>query len=76
MCPCYFPYTAEFENADIDIDRNPSFGTINSGSVTIDNDTRTAHPFATAHSPGTGEWSGVRVRTWFTFSFTPESDGT
>jgi hypothetical protein len=76
MCPCYFPYTAEFENADKDIDRNPSFGTTNSGSVTIDNDTRTAHPFATAHSPGTGEWSGVRVRTWFTFSFTPESDGT
>jgi hypothetical protein len=76
MCPCYFPYTAEFENSDKDIERNPSFGTTNSGSVTIDNDTRTAHPFATAHSPGTGEWSGVRVRTWFTYSFTPQSDGT
>jgi hypothetical protein len=76
MCPCYFPYTAEFEASDKQIDLNPSSGTTNSGSATIDNAARSAQLSAAANSPGTGEWSGAQVRCWFIFSFTPANDGT
>jgi hypothetical protein len=76
MCPCSFSYTAEYENSDKDIDLNPSSGTTNSGSVTIDDAARSARLFAAANSPGTGEWSGAQVKCRFTFSFTPESDDT
>jgi hypothetical protein len=76
MCPCYFPHTAEFENSDKEIDLNPTSSTTNSGSVTIDDATRSAQLSAVANSPGTGEWSGAQVRCWFMFSFTPQNDGT
>jgi hypothetical protein len=76
LCTCYFPYTAEAENFGEEITLTPSFGSTNSGSVIFDAGTNIAHPFATAHSPGTGDWSGARVKSWFTFSFTPDSDGT
>ena len=76
MCPCYFPHTAEYENSDMEIDLNPSAGTTNSGSVSIDEPARSARLSAAANSPGTGEWSEAQVRCWFMFSFTPDNDGT
>lgn len=76
MCPCSFFYTAEYENSDKEIDLNPSSGTTNSGSVAIDEAARSAQLSAAARSTGTGEWSEAEVRCWFTFSFTPENDGT
>lgn len=76
LCPCYFPYTAEAENSGEEIILTPSSGATSAGSVIFDDGTNISHPVASAHSQTAGEWSGARVKAWFSFSFTPESDGT
>lgn len=76
MCPCYFPHTAEFEHSDHEVLLTPTYTTTSSGSVTFDTDTRIAHPIAIGNSEQDGDFSGAEVKTRFTFSFTPENDGT
>lgn len=76
MCPCYFPHTAEYENSGEEIELTPSFGTTSSGSVTFEDGTQIAHPIADASAQADGGFSRAQVKAWFTFSFTPESDGT
>jgi hypothetical protein len=75
-CPCYFPYTAEYENSDKEIELDPSGSTNNSGLVNINEAALSAQMSAAARSPGSGDWSAAEVKCWFIFSFTPENDGT
>lgn len=76
LCTCYFPHTAEYENSGHEVELTPSNTTSSSGSVTFDPNAHIAHPLAIGNSYGDGDFSGADVKTWFTFSFTPESDGT
>ena len=75
-CTCYFPYTAEYENSGEEIDLTPSSGSNSSGSVIFDDGIQRAHPIADASGQADGGFSHAQVKAWFTFSFTPESNGT
>lgn len=76
FCRCHYPHTAEIKGSGEEIEQIPSYGNTSDGSVEFVTNSNRARMMARADSPHTGESGSARVKAWFKFAFTPETNDT